>query len=107
MLPRQGRQAQGLGGKPDDLLSVKLKRNQDTMLTHQDESLSMARNGPDKATPDLSICIGPQPELDFGGKRYPDGQGIAAFGRVIKGMDVVKNFQAAPAERRGCLLRGW
>jgi len=39
-----------------------------------------------------------QPELDFGGKRNPDGQGFAAFGRVVKGMDVVKKFQAAPAE---------
>ena len=37
-------------------------------------------------------------ELDFGGKRNPDGQGFAAFGRVNKGMDVVRNIQAAPAD---------
>jgi peptidyl-prolyl cis-trans isomerase A (cyclophilin A) len=58
----------------------------------------MARDGPDTATSDFFICIGAQPELDFGGKRNPDGQGFAAFGRVTKGMDVVKKIQAAPAD---------
>ena len=58
----------------------------------------MARDGPDTATSDFFICIGDQPELDFGGKRNPDGQGFAAFGRVVKGMDVVKKIQQAPAE---------
>ena len=36
-------------------------------------------------------------ELDFGGKRNPDGQGFAAFGRVVRGMDVVRRIQAAHA----------
>ena len=40
----------------------------------------------------------PAGALDFGGKRNPDGQGFAAFGRVVKGMDVVRKIQAAPAE---------
>jgi cyclophilin family peptidyl-prolyl cis-trans isomerase len=44
------------------------------------------------------LCVGDQPELDFGGKRNPDGQGFAAFGRAVKGMDVVRAIQAAPAE---------
>ena len=57
----------------------------------------MARDGPDTATSDFFICIGDQPSLDFGGKRNPDGQGFAAFGRVVLGMDVVRRIQAAPA----------
>jgi peptidyl-prolyl cis-trans isomerase A (cyclophilin A) len=58
----------------------------------------MARDGPDTATSDFFLCAGDQPELDFGGKRNPDGQGFAAFGRVVKGMDVVRALQAAPAD---------
>jgi peptidyl-prolyl cis-trans isomerase A (cyclophilin A) len=71
---------------------IKLERTRDTGLTHKDGSLSMARNGPDTATSDFSICVGDQPELDFGGKRNADGQGFAAFGRVVSGMDVVKRI---------------
>ena len=55
-------------------------------------------SGPDTATSDFFICIGDQPELDYGGKRNPDGQGFAAFGLVTRGMDVVKKIQQAPAE---------
>ena len=77
---------------------IKLERTRDTKIKHVDGTISMARNGPDTATGDFFICIGPQPELDFGGKRNPDGQGFAAFGKVVKGMDVVKKIQAAPAE---------
>ena len=56
----------------------------------------MARSGPDTATSSFFICIGDQPELDFGGKRNPDGQGFAAFGRVVRGMDVVRKIQQSP-----------
>ncbi|MXV94998.1 MAG: peptidylprolyl isomerase, partial [Gemmatimonadetes bacterium] len=41
-------------------------------------------------------CIGDQPSLDFGGMRNPDGQGFAAFGRVVAGMDVVRAIHEAP-----------
>jgi peptidyl-prolyl cis-trans isomerase A (cyclophilin A) len=77
---------------------IKLERTRDTKLTHEDGTISMARSGPDTATGDFFICIGPQPELDFGGKRNTDGQGFAAFGRVVKGMDVVKQIQASSAK---------
>jgi peptidyl-prolyl cis-trans isomerase A (cyclophilin A) len=60
--------------------------------------ISMARSTPDSAVSDFFICIGDQPSLDFGGTRNPDGQGFAAFGRVIRGMDVVRAIQTAPAE---------
>jgi peptidyl-prolyl cis-trans isomerase A (cyclophilin A) len=58
----------------------------------------MARDGPDTATDEFFICVGDQPELDFGGKRNPDGQGFAAFGRVVRGMDVVRRIQESPAK---------
>ena len=64
-----------------------------TGIKHLDGTLSMARDKPGSASSEFFICINNQPELDFGGKRNPDGQGFAAFGIVIKGMDVVKKIQ--------------
>jgi peptidyl-prolyl cis-trans isomerase A (cyclophilin A) len=80
--------------------AIPLERTTKTGLSHKDGSLSMARDGPDSATADFFICIGDQPSLDFGGERNPDGQGFAAFGRVIKGMDVVRKIHDAQAERQ-------
>jgi peptidyl-prolyl cis-trans isomerase A (cyclophilin A) len=61
-----------------------------TGLRHLDGTLSMARIAPGTAGSAFFICIGDQPDLDFGGRRNPDGQGFAAFGRVAEGMDVVR-----------------
>jgi len=77
---------------------IALERTSVTGLRHRDGTVSMARGGPDTATSDFFICIGDQPELDFGGKRNADGQGFAAFGRVVRGMDVAKKIQQSPVE---------
>ncbi|MEO8592403.1 MAG: peptidylprolyl isomerase [Candidatus Solibacter sp.] len=79
---------------------VPLERTSLSGILHRDGVLSMARGGPDTATSDFFICIGDQPSLDFGGKRNADGQGFAAFGRVTKGMDVVRKIQTAPAQEQ-------
>jgi peptidyl-prolyl cis-trans isomerase A (cyclophilin A) len=76
---------------------IPLERTSVTKLSHVDGALSMARSRPDTGRSDFFICIGDQPELDFGGKRNADGQGFAVFGRVLKGMDVVRKIQASPA----------
>ena len=56
----------------------------------------MARGTPDSATTEFFICLGKdQPQLDFGGKRNPDGQGFAVFGKVVKGMEIVKKINQA------------
>jgi len=79
---------------------ITLERTNQTGLHHENGTLSMARDGPDTATSDFFICIGPQPSLDYEGKRNPDGQGFAAFGRVVKGMDIVRKVQAANAQEQ-------
>ena len=79
---------------------IKLERTSQTGLHHENGTLSMARDGPDTATSDFFICIGPQPSLDYEGKRNPDGQGFAAFGRVVEGMDIVRKVQASNAEEQ-------
>ena len=81
-----------------DFPPIMLERTTETGLSHRDGTISMARDGPDTATSDFFICIGDQPALDFGGKRNPDGQGFAAFGRVVRGMDVVRQIQTARAQ---------
>ena len=92
-------QAQADPSKEKQLLApILLERTRDTGLKHDDGVVSMARMGPDTAQDQFFLCVGPQPELDFAGHRNPDGQGFAAFGRVIKGMDVVRKIHAAPAD---------
>lgn len=80
----------------EEFAPIPLERTSVTGLRHTDGAISMARAAPDSATGDFFICIGDQPDLDFGGKRNPDGQGFAAFGRVVRGMAVVKKIQRRP-----------
>ncbi len=82
------------------LPAIPLERTSLTGLRHEDAAVSMARSGPDTATSSFFICIGSQPELDFGGKRNADGQGFAVFGRVTAGMEVVRRIHAAPADEQ-------
>jgi peptidyl-prolyl cis-trans isomerase A (cyclophilin A) len=87
--------------RADAFPPIALERTNVTGLRHLDGALSMARSGPDTATASFSIVIGNQPEMDFGGRRNPDGQGFAVFGRVVHGMDVVRAIQAAPTGPTG------
>lgn len=80
-----------------DFAPIPLERTRDTGLGHLAGTVSMARGTPDSATSDFFICLADLPALDFGGARNPDGQGFAAFGRVVSGLDVVRRIQAAPA----------
>lgn len=73
---------------------VILETTKETGIPHLNGTLSMARDKPNSATSSFFICINDQPELDFAGKRNPDGQGFAAFGNVTKGMRVVRKIQA-------------
>lgn len=82
----------------DSYSPILLERTRDTGLHHLDGTLSMARDGPDTAQGSFFICVGDQPELDFGGKRNPDGQGFAAFGRVVEGMDAVRKIHDSSAD---------
>jgi peptidyl-prolyl cis-trans isomerase A (cyclophilin A) len=90
------------GGDVDstkELQPINLETTAQTGLKHIDGAVSMARGKPNTATSSFFICINDQPSLDYGGKRNPDGQGFAAFGKVIKGMDVVKQIQQLHPEQ--------
>jgi peptidyl-prolyl cis-trans isomerase A (cyclophilin A) len=67
-----------------------------TGLMHKDGTISLARQAPGTANTEFFICIGDQPGFNYGGINNADGQGYAAFGKVIKGMSVVKSIYDAP-----------
>ena len=81
---------------PMELPTIIHETTDKTGIRHLNGILSMARLEPGTASSEIFICINDQPELDFGGKRNPDGQGFAAFGKVISGMDVVRKIQLLP-----------
>jgi peptidyl-prolyl cis-trans isomerase A (cyclophilin A) len=78
--------------------AIPLERTSVTGLKHVVGTVSMARGTADTATSDFFICLDDQPSLDFGGKRFDDAQGAAAFGRVLTGLDVVTKIQQQPAQ---------
>ena len=81
--------------------AIPLERTSVTGLKHVVGTVSMARTPQaDSARSDFFICLDDQPSLDFGGKRFDDGQGGGAFGRVVKGMDVVRKIQQQPVEKQ-------
>jgi peptidyl-prolyl cis-trans isomerase A (cyclophilin A) len=82
---------------PQALPPIAHESTDQTGILHKNGVISMARMEPGTATCEFFICIGDQPELDYGGKRNPDGQGFAAFGKVIKGMGVVKKIHQIDA----------
>jgi peptidyl-prolyl cis-trans isomerase A (cyclophilin A) len=78
---------------------IPLERTSVTGLKHVAGTVSMARGtAADSATSDFFILLDDQPSLDFGGKRFDDEQGAAAFGRVYFGFGAAKNIQLRPAE---------
>jgi peptidyl-prolyl cis-trans isomerase A (cyclophilin A) len=68
-----------------------------TTILHTDGVISLARQAPGTATTEFFICIGNQPGFDYGGENNPDGQGYAAFGKCIKGMEIVNRIYNRPS----------
>ena len=86
------------GSDDPGLGPITLERTSDTGLRHLAGTISMARDGPNTATSSFFIVVRDTPALDFGGARNPDGQGFAAFGTVISGMEIVQDIHGDPAK---------
>lgn len=71
-----------------------------THILHKDGVVSLARLAPGTGSTEFFICIGDQPGFDYGGKNNPDGQGYAAFGKVVRGMDVVRLIYEMPEDNQ-------
>ncbi len=84
------------GAKLPPLPGIEHESTKLTGIHHLDGTVSLARLAPGTAGTEFFICVGDQPGFDFGGENNPDGQGYAAFGQVVKGMDLVKAMWAQP-----------
>ena len=74
---------------------IALEGTDKTGLHNRDGTIAMARTSdPNSATTEFFIDVGDDSFLDAGG---PTGPGYAAFGKVIRGMDVVLKIQRAEA----------
>jgi peptidyl-prolyl cis-trans isomerase A (cyclophilin A) len=88
----------GLGNDAEGFDTIAHETTAETGILHTDGVISMARGGVGTASTEFFICIGDQPGLDHGEARNADGQGFAAFGKVVSGMDVVRRINGLPAD---------
>ncbi len=75
-----------------NLPGIEHETTEQTKILHTDGVISLARTEPGTATTEFFICIGKQPGLDYGGENIADKQGYATFGKVVKGMDIVRKI---------------
>jgi peptidyl-prolyl cis-trans isomerase A (cyclophilin A) len=78
--------------------AILLERTSVTGIKHVAGTVSMSRGAPDSATSEFFILLDDQASLDFGGRRFADGQGGAAFGSVAFGLDVARKIQQQPSQ---------
>lgn len=86
----------GNGKKISGLPTIPHETTAQTGLKHLSGTVSLARREPGSADSEFFICLDDQQGLDYGGENNPDGQGYAAFGKVVKGMDVVRRIYQKP-----------
>ena len=90
----------GLGDIDKPFPAISHESTNITKLKHEDGTISMSRGEVNSATSDFFICIGSQQGLDFGGEKNYDGQGFAAFGKVIEGIDIVRDINGMPSNKK-------
>lgn len=78
------------------LPGVPHETTKETGILHKDGVISLARTTPGSASSEFFIVVGDQKAYDYGGDANSDGQGFAAFGKVIKGMKVVRQIHSQP-----------
>lgn len=67
-----------------------------TGLRHVDGTVSLARREPGSGDSDFFVCVGEAPYLDANPAAEGDNVGFAAFGQVIKGMEIVHKILNLP-----------
>lgn len=87
----------GLRGDPKKVLKpIAHEAPATTGLSHVDGAVSMAHSAPGTATADWFIVVGDLVSMD--GKGTAEDPGYAVFGRVTRGMDVVRSILQQPRD---------
>jgi peptidyl-prolyl cis-trans isomerase A (cyclophilin A) len=77
--------------------TIPLEKTSTTGLHNTDGVISMARTSdPNSGSSEFFLCIGDNTFLDA--DHQPDGNGYAAFGHIVSGMNVVKAINALPTQ---------
>ncbi len=63
-----------------------------TGLRHRRWAVSTSRYEAGEPYGSFFVCMRDEPELDFGGRRHPDGLGFAVFGRVSAGFAALESI---------------
>lgn len=87
----------GVYGSPLVVEKIEHEPTSVSGLSHNTGIVSMARKEAGSASSEFFICIGDQSSLDHGRRGTEDSLGMAAFAKVIEGMDVVKTIHNQPA----------
>lgn len=88
------------GKHRDHLPGIPHEPTSQTGILHKHGTVSMARLEAGSATTEFFICIGDNPTFDAGGNSNSDNLGYAAFGNVVKGMDVVLRIYNRPEDNQ-------
>src|SRR6185312_3543190 len=76
---------------------IPLETTKETGILHTEGVISLARNeDPDSGNTEFFICLDDEPDYDYGGDASPDKKGYVTFGKVIEGMNFVKQIHQQP-----------
>jgi len=99
----------GLQGDPKKVRKpVAHEPTTQTGLRHVDGTVSLARKEPGTGDSDFFICVGEAPYLDANPAAEGDNVGFAAFGQVVKGMEIVHKILnlPTPGEATNPVMKG-
>lgn len=82
--------------KANTLKGISHETTKQSGILHLNGTISLARTIPGTASSEFFICVGDQPSYDYGNNANADKLGYAAFGRVVKGMNVVNMIHQQP-----------
>lgn len=82
--------------KQKSIPGIPHESTKETGLLHKAGTISLARAEPGTASTEFFICLTDQPVYDFGGEASPEGLGFSPFGKVVRGMKIVKQINMQP-----------